>query len=213
VAEITLVKGETSALDRTWMSMPDGSTRQVAVHVVHDLPHLVVVVQVQQHPVDLGADLVQAGYDEHGPQHHQGGGLGGTAQDRAQGQADRGAGQGRGEPGDGAGGQHEHQDHRGGQGGQVLAEPGRQPPGPGQQRGGDRAAPQSAPATSAPSRNSAVPPYRPEELLRTLRVVVRYCTGSRLGSISGPLVLKLPGAPLPALWRRVEGGRRQACIQ
>jgi hypothetical protein len=31
VAEITLVKGETSALDRTWMSMPDGSTRQVAV--------------------------------------------------------------------------------------------------------------------------------------------------------------------------------------
>jgi hypothetical protein len=42
VAAITLVKGETSALDRTWMSMPDGSTRQVAVHVVHDLPHLVV---------------------------------------------------------------------------------------------------------------------------------------------------------------------------
>jgi hypothetical protein len=42
VAEITLVKGEASALDRTWMSMPDGSTRQVAVHVVHDLPHLVV---------------------------------------------------------------------------------------------------------------------------------------------------------------------------
>jgi hypothetical protein len=42
VAEITLVKGETSALDRIWMSMPDGSTRQLAVHVVHDLPHLVV---------------------------------------------------------------------------------------------------------------------------------------------------------------------------
>jgi hypothetical protein len=42
VAAITLVKGETAALDRTWMSMPDGSTRQVAVHVVHDLPHLVV---------------------------------------------------------------------------------------------------------------------------------------------------------------------------
>ena len=42
MAEITLVKGDTSALDRTWMSMPDGSTRQVAVHVVHDLPHLVV---------------------------------------------------------------------------------------------------------------------------------------------------------------------------
>jgi hypothetical protein len=42
VAEITLVKGDTSARDRTWMSMPDGSTRQVAVHVVHDIPHLVV---------------------------------------------------------------------------------------------------------------------------------------------------------------------------
>ena len=42
MAEITLVKGDTSALDRTWMSMPDGSTRQAAVHVIHDLPHLVV---------------------------------------------------------------------------------------------------------------------------------------------------------------------------
>jgi hypothetical protein len=42
VADITFVKGETSAVDRTWMTMPDGSTRQLAVHVVHDLPHLVV---------------------------------------------------------------------------------------------------------------------------------------------------------------------------
>ena len=42
MADITFVKGETSALDRTWMSMPDGPTRQLAVHVVHDLPHLVV---------------------------------------------------------------------------------------------------------------------------------------------------------------------------
>ena len=42
MADITFVKGETSALDRTWMSMPDRSTRQLAVHVVHDLPHLVV---------------------------------------------------------------------------------------------------------------------------------------------------------------------------
>jgi hypothetical protein len=42
VAEITFVKGEAAALDRTWMSMPAGSTRQVAVHVVHDLPHLVL---------------------------------------------------------------------------------------------------------------------------------------------------------------------------
>jgi hypothetical protein len=42
VADVTVVKGESAALDRTWMSMPDGSTRQLAVHVVHDLPHLVV---------------------------------------------------------------------------------------------------------------------------------------------------------------------------
>ena len=42
MTEITLVKGETSALDRTCMSMPDGFTRQVAVHAGHDLPHLVV---------------------------------------------------------------------------------------------------------------------------------------------------------------------------
>ncbi len=42
MADVTFVKGETSALDRTWMNMPDGSTRQLAVHVVHDLPHLVV---------------------------------------------------------------------------------------------------------------------------------------------------------------------------
>jgi hypothetical protein len=42
VADVTLVKGESAALDRTWMSRPDGSTGQLAVHVVHDLPHLVV---------------------------------------------------------------------------------------------------------------------------------------------------------------------------
>jgi hypothetical protein len=42
MTEITIVKGETPAGDRTWMTMPDGSTRRVAVHVVHDLPHLVV---------------------------------------------------------------------------------------------------------------------------------------------------------------------------
>ncbi len=42
MAEVTMVKGESAALDRTWMSMPDGMIRQVAVHVVHDLPHLVV---------------------------------------------------------------------------------------------------------------------------------------------------------------------------
>jgi hypothetical protein len=42
VTAITLVKGETAALDRTWMQQGDGPGRQVAVHVVHDLPHLVV---------------------------------------------------------------------------------------------------------------------------------------------------------------------------
>jgi hypothetical protein len=42
MAEITFVKGESAALDRTWMGMTAGSTRQLAVHVVHDLPHLVV---------------------------------------------------------------------------------------------------------------------------------------------------------------------------
>ncbi len=39
---IAMVKGERPALDRTWMTFADGETRRVAVHVVHDLPHLVV---------------------------------------------------------------------------------------------------------------------------------------------------------------------------
>jgi hypothetical protein len=42
VADITLVKGETAALDRTWLANPDGPGWQVALHAVHDLPHLVV---------------------------------------------------------------------------------------------------------------------------------------------------------------------------
>jgi hypothetical protein len=42
VADITIVKGETPALDRTWMAYPDSAGWQAAVHVVHDLPHLVV---------------------------------------------------------------------------------------------------------------------------------------------------------------------------
>jgi hypothetical protein len=42
VAEITIVKGESPALDRTWMAADSGPARQVAVHVIHDLPHLVV---------------------------------------------------------------------------------------------------------------------------------------------------------------------------
>jgi hypothetical protein len=42
VADIAIVKGETPAGDRTWLSFPDGTARRAAVHVVHDLPHLVV---------------------------------------------------------------------------------------------------------------------------------------------------------------------------
>ena len=42
VADVAIVKGETPAADRTWLSFPDGTARRAAVHVVHDLPHLVV---------------------------------------------------------------------------------------------------------------------------------------------------------------------------
>ena len=42
VAGIAIVKGEKPALDRTWMTLDDGSTCQVAINVIHDLPHLVV---------------------------------------------------------------------------------------------------------------------------------------------------------------------------
>ena len=42
VADVAIVKGETPASDRTWLSFPDGTARRVVVHVSHDLPHLVV---------------------------------------------------------------------------------------------------------------------------------------------------------------------------
>ena len=42
VADLAIVKGETPAGDRTWLSFPDGTARREAVHVIHDLPHLVV---------------------------------------------------------------------------------------------------------------------------------------------------------------------------
>lgn len=42
VADVAIVKGETPSGDRTWLSFPDGSAHRAAVHVVHDLPHLVV---------------------------------------------------------------------------------------------------------------------------------------------------------------------------
>jgi hypothetical protein len=42
VADVAIVKGETPAGDRTWLSFPDGTAHRTAVHVIHDLPHLVV---------------------------------------------------------------------------------------------------------------------------------------------------------------------------
>jgi len=42
VADVAIVKGETPASDRTWLSFPDGTARRAVVHVTHDLPHLVV---------------------------------------------------------------------------------------------------------------------------------------------------------------------------
>ena len=42
VADVAIVKGETPAGDITWLSFPDGNARREAVHVIHDLPHLVV---------------------------------------------------------------------------------------------------------------------------------------------------------------------------
>ncbi len=42
VADVAIVKGETPAADRTWLSFPDGTARRAVVHVSHDLPHLVI---------------------------------------------------------------------------------------------------------------------------------------------------------------------------
>ena len=42
VADLAIVKGRTPAGDRTWLSFPDGTARRAAVHVIHDLPHLVI---------------------------------------------------------------------------------------------------------------------------------------------------------------------------
>jgi hypothetical protein len=41
VTDVAIVKGETPAGDRGWLTLPDGTARRVAVHVIHDLPHLV----------------------------------------------------------------------------------------------------------------------------------------------------------------------------
>jgi hypothetical protein len=42
VADVAIVKGETPAGDRTWLSFPDGTARREAVHVINDLPRLVI---------------------------------------------------------------------------------------------------------------------------------------------------------------------------
>jgi hypothetical protein len=42
VTDVAIVKGETSAADRGWLTLPDGTVRRAVVHVIHDLPHLVV---------------------------------------------------------------------------------------------------------------------------------------------------------------------------
>jgi hypothetical protein len=42
VADVAIVKGDTPAADRTWLTFPDGTARRAVVHVIHDLPHLIV---------------------------------------------------------------------------------------------------------------------------------------------------------------------------
>jgi hypothetical protein len=42
VADVAIVKGETPAADRTWLTFADGTERRAIVQVIHDLPHLVV---------------------------------------------------------------------------------------------------------------------------------------------------------------------------
>lgn len=41
-ADVAIVKGETPAADRAWLSCPRGTGRRAVVHVIHDLPHLAV---------------------------------------------------------------------------------------------------------------------------------------------------------------------------
>lgn len=42
MADVAITKGQTTAGDRAWLSFPDGTARRAVVHVIHDLPHLVV---------------------------------------------------------------------------------------------------------------------------------------------------------------------------
>jgi hypothetical protein len=41
-ADVAIVKGDTPAGDRIWLTFPDGTSCRVVAHVIHDLPHLVV---------------------------------------------------------------------------------------------------------------------------------------------------------------------------
>lgn len=42
VADVAIVKGETPAEDRAWLSFPGGVTLSTPVRVIRDLPHLVI---------------------------------------------------------------------------------------------------------------------------------------------------------------------------
>lgn len=62
VADVAIVKGETPAADRSWLSFPDGTAHRVAVHVIHDLPHL-VVESVFGLPDGLWGTLATGGFE------------------------------------------------------------------------------------------------------------------------------------------------------
>lgn len=62
VADVAIVKGETPAADRTWLSFPDGTAHRAAVHVIHDLPHL-VVESVFGLPDGLWGTLAAGGFE------------------------------------------------------------------------------------------------------------------------------------------------------
>lgn len=66
VADVAIVKGETPADDRTWLSFPDGTARRAAVHVIHDLPHL-VVESVFGLPDGLWGTLAAGGFSNADP--------------------------------------------------------------------------------------------------------------------------------------------------
>ena len=62
VADVVIVKGETPAGDRTWLSLPDGTAHRAVVHVIHDLPHL-VVESVFGLPDGLWGTLAAGGFE------------------------------------------------------------------------------------------------------------------------------------------------------